>query len=117
METLSLARYREFAPNNVVNCPAPSKYNVFAVPNVMPYCGDVDGCCRPHIRDHGGDDVGGSGLGRRIAICLHRDGIRPKTAIKQKAAIPRARVTSTRENAQLVRLFIVGKSLRCHQRQ
>ena len=37
-----LTRYREFAPNDVVNCPAPSKYNVFAVPNVMPYCGDIE---------------------------------------------------------------------------
>ena len=27
----------------------------------------------PHIRDHGGDDIGGGGLGSGIAIRLHRD--------------------------------------------
>jgi hypothetical protein len=37
-----LARYREFAVNDVVNWPAVSKYSVIAVPNVMPYCGDVE---------------------------------------------------------------------------
>ena len=36
------ARYREFAASDVVNCPAASKYNVVAVPNVMPYCGDIE---------------------------------------------------------------------------
>ena len=33
---LQLARSREFAPNDVVNCPAPSKYNVLFVPKVIP---------------------------------------------------------------------------------
>jgi hypothetical protein len=44
-------------------------------------------------------------------------GIKPKTAIRQKAAIPIARVTSTRENAQLLPLFIDDKFLHCRQSQ
>jgi hypothetical protein len=43
-------------------------------------------------------------------------GIKPKTAIKQKAAIPKASVTSTRENAGGADSFLIaGKSLRCHR--
>jgi hypothetical protein len=44
-------------------------------------------------------------------------GIKPKTAIKQKAAIPIARVNSTSENADVDRFFTVCKSLRCRQSQ
>jgi hypothetical protein len=40
----------------------------------------------------------------------------PATAIKQKAAIPMASVTSTSEKPAAVdRYLIVGKSLHCHR--
>ena len=39
-------------------------------------------------------------------------GTKPNTAIKQNAAMPRARVTSTRENPDFNRFFTVCKSLR-----
>ena len=42
-------------------------------------------------------------------------GIRPMTASKQKAAIPRARVNSIKENADQLRCFIVDRFSRCHQ--
>jgi hypothetical protein len=38
-------------------------------------------------------------------------------AIKQKAAIPMAKVNSISENADVNRLFTSGKSLRCRQSQ
>jgi hypothetical protein len=38
-------------------------------------------------------------------------GIKPNTAIKQKAAIPMASVTSTSENADVNCFFTFGKSL------
>jgi hypothetical protein len=44
-------------------------------------------------------------------------GTRPKMAIKQKAAIPMAKVNSISENADVNRLFTSGKSLRCRQSQ
>lgn len=37
-------------------------------------------------------------------------GIKPKTAIKAKPAIPIARVNSTSENAEVDRVFTFGKS-------
>jgi hypothetical protein len=44
-------------------------------------------------------------------------GTKPKTAIKQRAATPKARVNSTREKAAIERLrsFIVDKFLRYHR--
>jgi hypothetical protein len=44
-------------------------------------------------------------------------GIKPKTAIKQNAAIPIARVNSTRENADVDRFFTACRSLHCCQSQ
>jgi hypothetical protein len=42
-------------------------------------------------------------------------GTKPKTATKQKAAIPIAMVNSTSENADVNRFFIFGKSSRRRQ--
>ena len=47
-------------------------------------------------------------------VCMPT-GIKPKTAIKQKAAIPKANVTSTSENADAKCPFIGGKFLRHRQ--
>jgi len=44
-------------------------------------------------------------------------GTRPKTAIKQKAAIPIAMVNSTSENADVNRFFTGGKSSRARRTQ
>src|SRR5262249_56144486 len=76
------------------------KYNVLSVPKVMANCGEV---------------VAATGVARKSAtilammlvaavcevalrfVCMPT-GIRPKTAIRQKAATPKARTSSTTEN-------------------
>ena len=109
--------YREFAPADVANCPEPSKYNVVFVPNVIPNCAEV---------------VFAFGVARKSAttaammfaaavcdvalrfVCTPM-GMRPKTASKQKPAMPKASVTSTSENAATLkfRRFMAGKPASC----
>ena len=112
-----VTRYREFAPNNVVNCPAASKYNVLAVPNVMPYCGDVEEVvARISAITEAMILVAALGEVALRFVCMPT-GMRPKTAIKQKAATPIAKVNSTSENAEEDRVFTVYKFLRYRRSQ
>ncbi len=103
--------------SEVANCPAPSKYRICAVVFEVPVAGIV----MPYKLDAVAPGVGrGTGAARRslrtLAIMLVAAvwevalrfvctpiGIKPNTAIKQKAAIPNARVTSTSENAWIRR--------------
>jgi len=114
----TLSRYREVAggvallvqTTEATTCPEPSKYNLLQVPNVIPYCGDV------------GDVVARISAITEAMILVAAlwevalrfvnaaTGIKPKTAIRQKAAIPRARVTSISENADVNRFVTVDKS-------
>jgi hypothetical protein len=89
--------------------PAPSKYNVFAVPNVIPYCRDVEDVVARISAITEAIMLVAAVWEVALRFVCTPIGIKPKTAIKQKAAIPRARVTSTSENARLVRLFIADK--------
>ena len=104
--------------NDVVNCPVPSKYSVAFVPNLIPNCVEV---------------VLVFGVARRSAttaammfvaevweVALRfvsaATGIKAKTASKQKAAIPRASVTSTSENPDGTDSFLIaGKCSHCHR--
>ena len=56
------------------------------------------------ITDYRSDDISSSSLGSRIAIRQRGDGHQTDTAIKQKAAIPSAKVNSTKENAATERM-------------
>jgi hypothetical protein len=82
-------------------CPWLSKYNVFAVPKVMANCEEVVLALGVALRS-----ARTAAMMLVAAVCdvafrfvCTPTGIRPKIAIREKAAIPRARVTSTRENA------------------
>ena len=96
-----LTRYREFAPNTVVNCPAPSKYNVLALPNVMPYCGDVAEVVARISAITEAMILVAAVCEVALRFVCTPTGIKPKTAIKQKAATPMAKVNSTSENADV----------------
>ncbi len=87
--------------SDVEACPEASKYNLVSVPKVIANCGEV---------------VAAAGVVRKSAtmtammfvaavceaalrfVCIPT-GIKPKTAKRQKAATPKARTSSTRENA------------------
>jgi hypothetical protein len=106
---------------SIEHAPLLSKYNVLEVPNVILYCADEF-------------SEGGFGVARMSAVTEERiefaafceihiwvvctpTGSNPKTAIKQKPATPKARVTSTRENEAVVckQRFIADKLLHYHQ--
>src|SRR6266545_8394925 len=95
--------------------PAPSKYNVFAMPNVMPYCLDVEDAVARISAITEAMILLAAVCDVALRFVCTPTGISPKMAIKQKAAIPRARVTSTREKAHLLCFFIADKLLRCRR--
>lgn len=111
--------------------PFSSKYRICGVLFALPAAGIII----PYIPDRTGVAVGrGTGARRRSLTTLARmlveavwevafrfvctpTGIKPKTAIKQKAAMPRASVNSTSEKAgtEGQERFIAGRSVRCRQ--
>src|ERR1043166_9530029 len=86
---------------SVEHLPQLSKYNVFAGPSVTLYCADIDEVFGVARRSAATEERMAVATVCEIDlwfVCIPT-GSKPKTAIKQKPAIPRARVTSTRENA------------------
>ena len=68
--------------------------------------------CGAQVGEHCTHEIRSGRLRDRVTVRYAATGIKPNTAIKQKAAIPMARVTSTSENPDVNRFFTVGKSSR-----
>jgi hypothetical protein len=91
--------------------PALSKYSVLVVPNVTRYCGDVAEVVARISAITDAMILVAAVCEVALRFVCTPTGIKPKTAIKQNAAIPIARVNSTRENAavETVERFIADK--------